>query len=132
MSTKSKKTVKTNGTYQLNVLDVNKKLKEENRSLGGATRKLLLFEKEIKLHKDFVKVLRASLKGNNNNVYKFLNEKVRRTKNGTCPFYVLQCVNKNLPELMTLAGLKAPQTEKASPKTVGKIKAKKQTDLQAA
>jgi len=128
-----KKTIKTNGTYQLNVLDVNKKLKENQSSLGGATRKLLLFEKEIKMHKDFVRVLRASLKGNNNNVYKFLNEKVRKTKNGTCPFYVLQCVNKNLPELMTIAGFVKPKTEKASPRNAKVVaNKKKEGQLQAA
>ena len=80
-------------TYRENVLDVNKKLKEEEGSLGGIRAQLLSVAKEINLSKYAVGVLRTSKK--DKEMYEFLNENVRKTKSGkTTKFYVIQLLHK--------------------------------------
>lgn len=103
-TTKTRTTVKklTPGTkiakvtltpYQVNVLNVNKALKSECKSLGGARSVLMTFSEVIKLAPKFVKILKASKSKEN---YEILSGNVRTSKAGNySPFYVLQSLHKN-------------------------------------
>lgn len=95
MSTKSKK-VESN--YQINVLNVNKRLKDVQKSFGGCIRFLLSNQKEANLPSYMVKVLSAAQK--DRAVYASLKKNTRTTKYkgkdlGTySPFYLLQTLHK--------------------------------------
>ncbi len=88
-------TTKKVSAYKLNVLNTNKALKQERKSLGGAVRILWLFREEIKLSKEYVQIL--SVIRENNEVYASFKENVRVSKAGNySPFFVLQAIHKAL------------------------------------
>lgn len=79
--------------YEKDVLTVNRNLKKEVKSLGGARAILMQFAKEIKMSSRFVTILKLSKEQIN---YKILESKVRTSKAGNySPFYLLQSLNKN-------------------------------------
>ena len=79
--------------YQINVLNVNKALKSECKSLGGARSILMTFSQAINLAPKFVRILKASKSKEN---YEILVSKVRTSKSGNfTPFFILQSLHKN-------------------------------------
>lgn len=89
--------------YQKNVINVNRALKNERKSLGGCIKTLLMFNKEINMNPTQVKVLRFIQK--DQEAYKGF-KKIVRTSHykgkdlGTySPFYILQSLNKNIAEM---------------------------------
>jgi hypothetical protein len=79
--------------YQTNVLNVNKSLHKECKSLGGARAILLTFAKQTNMKASFIRLLKLSESKEN---YEMLTAKVRKSKNGNySPFFILQSLNKN-------------------------------------
>jgi len=109
MSAKAKVTsaktakVKVESIYTNQVLNVNKRLKSERKSLGGCIKTLLIFSKEIELDATRIKILRFVQK--DQEAFRSFKKLVRTSKYkgkdlGTySPFYVLQALNKNLAEM---------------------------------
>tara|TARA_R110002073_G_scaffold144403_5_gene296512 strand:+ start:1234 stop:1593 length:360 start_codon:yes stop_codon:yes gene_type:complete len=96
--TTTKKEVVKVSDYQKNVLNVNKALKAQNKSLGGCIKLLIHFSKEIKLSAKTVKTLRFIQK--DDKAFKTFKANVRTGQykgksTGTySPFYVLQAIYK--------------------------------------
>ena len=81
--------------YKMNVLNTNKALKRECKSLGGAVKVLWLFREEIELSTQYIQILSEIRE--NNEVYATFKDNVRVSKAGNySPFFVLQAVHKAL------------------------------------
>lgn len=102
-ATVKKGKAKGESVYQNQVINVNKALKAERKSLGGCIKTLLIFKKEIGLDAQRVKILTFITK--DNDAFRSFKKIVRTSKYkgkdlGTySPFYVLQALNKNLAEM---------------------------------
>jgi hypothetical protein len=89
--------VKKNGAYQKNVINANRGLKQFSRTTGGAIKLLLAADTAQPANAKLLemwqrKTLRAIQK--DDAMYKEFDKNVRKTKNGTCAFYVLQLLYK--------------------------------------
>ena len=81
--------------YKMNVLNTNKALKRECKSLGGAVKVLWLFREEIELSTQYIQILSEIRE--NNDVYATFKENVRVSQAGNySPFFVLQAIHKAL------------------------------------
>ncbi len=79
--------------YKMNVLNTNKALKRECKSLGGAVKILWLFRDEIELSTQYIQIL-SEIRVNDD-VYAVFKENVRVSKAGNySPFFVLQAIHK--------------------------------------
>lgn len=79
----------------MNVLNTNKALKRECKSLGGAVKVLWLFREEIELSTQYIQILSEIRE--NNDVYATFKENVRVSQAGNySPFFVLQAIHKAL------------------------------------
>ena len=79
--------------YKMNVLNTNKALKRECKSLGGAVKILWLFRDEIELSTQYIQIL-SEIRVNDD-VYAAFKENVRVSKAGNySPFFVLQAIHK--------------------------------------
>lgn len=88
-------TTKKVSAYKMNVLNTNKALKRECKSLGGAVKVLWLFREEIELSTQYIQIL--SQIRENDDVYATFKENVRVSKAGNySPFFVLQAIHKAL------------------------------------
>jgi hypothetical protein len=88
-------TTKKVSAYKMNVLNTNKALKRECKSLGGAVKVLWLFRDEIELSTQYIQIL--SQIRENDDVYATFKENVRVSKAGNySPFFVLQAIHKAL------------------------------------
>ena len=94
METKTAPQAAVNGlNYKSNVLDVNKKLKEEARTFGYSVKQLIAFAPIIGLDKTMLKNLQLINK--DQDVYKQASLDVRKTKSGNySAFYLLQYLYK--------------------------------------
>jgi len=112
------KTGKNKGmtTYKSQVLEVNRALKRENKSLSGCIKFLLCFSKETGLDPNRIKILRFIQK--DDAAFKSFKSIVRVSKSGNhSPFYILQTLNKNLSDLNKPKVKAAPKAKvKAAPK----------------
>lgn len=90
--TAKKPTVKVSA-YKQNVLNTNKALKVECKSLGGALKILWMFREEIDMGERYAKIIH--LIRNDKDVYHNFRQNCRVSKAGNySPFYVLQAVYK--------------------------------------
>lgn len=90
----SKKVVKIS-EYKVNVLDTNKALRQETKTLSGAVKNLWFFRNEIGLSKQYTNIVKAIMQ--DDAVYKVFKENCRASKSGNySPFYVLQAIHKSL------------------------------------
>lgn len=79
--------------YRMNVLNTNKALKKECKSLGGAVKILWLFRDEIQLSAQYIQILNEIRE--NDEVYATFKGNVRVSKSGNySPFFVLQAIHK--------------------------------------
>ena len=79
--------------YKMNVLNTNKALKRECKSLGGAVKILWLFRDEIELSTQYIQILSEIRE--NDEIYAVFKENVRVSKAGNySPFFVLQAIHK--------------------------------------
>ena len=88
--------------YKMNVLNTNKALKRECKSLGGAVKILWLFRDEIELSTQYIQILSEIRE--NNDVYATFKENVRVSKAGNySPFFVLQAIHKAIKSAANLS-----------------------------
>ena len=81
--------------YKVNVLNTNKALRQESKTLSGAVKLLWFFRDEIELSAQYKKIVRAIMQ--DTTIYKEFKNNCRKSKSGNyAPFFVLQAIHKSL------------------------------------
>ena len=81
--------------YKVNVLNTNKALRMECKTLSGAVKNLWFFREEIGLSTQYKKIIRAIMQ--DDAIYKVFKQNCRVSKAGNyAPFFVLQAIHKSL------------------------------------
>lgn len=81
--------------YRLEVLNTNKALKTESKTLSGALKVLWFFRHDIELPTQYIKIIHAIR--NDKDIYHTFRQNCRSSKNGNySPFYVLQAIYKSI------------------------------------
>ena len=81
--------------YKVNVLNTNKALRQETKTLSGAVKNLWFFRTEIGLSPQYTKIVRAIMQ--DDVIYKAFKQNCRVSKSGNyAPFFVLQAIHKSL------------------------------------